>query len=378
MTVNADVLRRSWREWIDNDLDPTTPSWLQWLWTLVFAVVVALGFTLLGIAVGAGRNPGLWLDGGVWWRWYRVNFAVTLTIAVLIHLMFLAIIPLVGRARIRGFSDRGRAAFFIAIPLSGVIVGWPLGVWLVGQDVARWVRAMNAAEVVSSAVVAALASFVFFLVFSARAKQALAEKRAVEAQLRLLQAQMEPHFLFNTLAGVLTLIDVEPQRARQMLESFTDYLRATLANLRTDRSSVGRELELAEAYLRLLQLRMEDRLQFSIDADAASRDAALPPLLLQPLVENAIQHGLEPKIDGGRLRIEVRRQDGELLLTVSDDGLGPQAPKRRGPGNGIALDNIRQRLRALYGDAAWLAIEPLQPGTRATLRLPFSSTATQP
>ena len=380
MTLNANVLRRSWSEWISNDLDPTTPGWLQWLWTLVFALVVALGFTLIGMASGAGRNPGLWFDGGVWWRWYRVNFAVTLTIAVLIHLMFLVIIPLVGKARIRSFSDRGRAAFFTAIPLSGVVLGWPLGVWLVGQDAAKWIRTMNTGEFVSSAVLALLVSVVIFLVFNARAQQALAEKRAVESQLRLLQAQMEPHFLFNTLANVLTLIDIEPQRAKQMLESFTDYLRATLDGLRQAGGSAGGELDLAEAYLRLLQLRMEDRLRFDIDADAAARRAALPPLMLQPLVENAIHHGLEPKLEGGTLSVRARVQGNELQLTVEDDGLGPDAPPRHAAGkpggNGMALDNIRQRLQALYGDAASLTIEPLQPGTRATLRLPFSTCPT--
>jgi sensor histidine kinase YesM len=164
----------------------------------------------------------------------------------------------------------------------------------------------------------------------------------VEAQLRLLQAQMEPHFLFNTLANVLTLIEVEPQRARQMLESFTDYLRASLGKMRQDETSLGSELDLAEAYLRLLQLRMEDRLRFKIDVDADT------------------------------LAIRARTDAGVLQLTVSDDGLGPDAPRRRSTGNGIALDNLRQRLQALYGDAASLTIEPLQPGTRATLRLPLT------
>lgn len=373
MTLNANVLRLSWREWIGNDLDPTTPGWLQWLWTLVFALVVALGFTLVGIASGAGSNPGLWFDGGVWWRWYRVNFAVSLTISVLIHLMFLVIIPLVGKARIRSFSDRGRAAFFTAIPLSGVIMGWPLGVWLVGHDMAKWIRTMNAGEFASSAVLALLVSFVIFLVFNARAQQALAEKRAMESQLRLLQAQMEPHFLFNTLANVLTLIDAEPQLAKRMLESFTDYLRATLARLRQDEATLGAELDLADAYLRLLQLRMEDRLQFSIDADEQARRALLPPLMLQPLVENAIHHGLEPKLEGGRLSITARVTGQTLHVTVSDDGRGPDAAPRRSTGHGIALENIRQRLRTLYGDAASLTLEPQQPGMRATLHLPLVS-----
>jgi two-component sensor histidine kinase len=373
MKITADVLHRSWREWISSELDRSTPEWLQWLWTGVFALAIGLGFTVVGLAAHGGRNPGIWFDGGVWWRYFRVNFAVSLTISVLIHLMFLVIIPLVGTARIRRFSDRRRVAFFIAIPLVGVILGWPLGIWLVGQDVARWIRTMNAAEFVSSAVIAGLVSFVFFLVFSARAKQTLAEKRAIEAQLKLLQAQMEPHFLFNTLAGVQTLIDVEPERAKRMLESFTDYLRATLASLRTDQSTLGQELALAEAYLGLMQQRMEDRLAFTVDVDPGLRDAPMPALLLQPLVENAIHHGLEPKLEGGQVHIRARRDGDALLLDVQDDGLGPEATRRRSNGNGVALDNIRQRLAGRWGDDAALSLQPQQPGMRATLRFPLDT-----
>ena len=277
----------------------------------------------------------------------------------------------VSPARIRGFSNRARAVFFSAIPILGVLIGWPLGVALVSEAGTGWVR-IDPGSLVGSAVLGILISTVIYLIFNARAQQALAEKRAAEAQLRLLQAQMEPHFLFNTLANVLTLIDIEPARAKAMLETFTDYLRATLAKLRTGQGSVGSELELADAYLRLLQLRMEDRLRFSIDADVESRHAVLPPLMLQPLVENAIHHGLEPKLDGGSVAIQARLVDGALQLTVSDDGLGPDAPKRRSTGNGIALANIRERLQSLYGDAASLSIEALQPGTRATLRLPYT------
>jgi sensor histidine kinase YesM len=163
-----------------------------------------------------------------------------------------------------------------------------------------------------------------------------------------------------------------------MLESFTDYLRASLTHLRQAEASLNSELDLADAYLRLLQLRMEDRLQFAIEADPQARSALLPPLMLQPLVENAIHHGLEPKLDGGSLTIRAQVSEGVLQVMVSDDGLGPDAPKRRGTGNGIALDNLRQRLQALYGSDASLTIEPLQPGTRATLRLPFTDTAATP
>jgi sensor histidine kinase YesM len=156
-----------------------------------------------------------------------------------------------------------------------------------------------------------------------------------------------------------------------MLEAFVDYLRASLTALRHDASPLERELALAEAYLRLLGTRMEDRLRFSIEADEAARRAPVPPLLLQPLVENAIRHGLEPKVEGGTVAVQARVVDGRtLVLQVRDDGLGPDAATSATSGHGVALDNIRQRLRSRYGDEASLDLQPAHPGTCATLRLP--------
>jgi signal transduction histidine kinase len=369
MSANASLIARSLRSWMSRDGSREGPRWLLWLWTLLFCIGVALGFTLLGMAVNAGRGGHGWTMPGIWARFMGINLVVSCTIGFIIHGLFDLLIPWVGADRIRRFTPGQRGAFFTAIPLLGVSIGWPLAVWLVG-DAFGGPRTLGG--IAGSFAIALLVSFVIYLVFSAKAQQIEAEKRAVESQLRLLQAQMEPHFLFNTLANVLTLIDAEPQRAKRMLESFTDYLRATLAGLRQAEGSLGGELDLAEAYLQLLQLRMEDRLRYDIAADAPVRAAALPPLMLQPLVENAIHHGLEPKLEGGTLSIRASVQGGVLQVTVSDDGLGPDAPQRRRTGNGIALDNLRQRLQALYGDAASLTIEPLQPGTRATLRLPCS------
>jgi len=368
------TLRSSWRSWIGSDLDPAGPAWLQWLWTLLFAAGLAWVFTAIGIASSSGATPQAWLDGGLWWRWYRVNVTITLTISVLIHLMFATLIPLVGPARIRRFGNGQRALFFSGIPIVGVLIGWPLGVWLVSTAAIGWVR-LSAASLASSAAVGAAISFVIFLVFNARMQQALAEKRATEAQLRLLQAQIEPHFLFNTLANVVALIEHEPARARQMLGAFTDYLRASLTGLRRDTATLAEELALAEAYLRVQQSRMEERLRFVIEADARVRTAPLPPLLLQPLVENAVQHGLEPALDGGTVRVQARAEGGYLVIEVHDDGRGPHAPPRRPQGNGVALANIRERLAQRFGAAARLEIIAADPGTVARLYLPLETSA---
>jgi hypothetical protein len=369
------MLSRSLRSWLSRDGGIEGPHWMLWLWTLLFCGAVALGFTLLGMAMNTARGGIAWTKPGLWAHYMGVNLIISTTIGAITHLLFGTLIPWVGIDRIRRFSGGQRAAFFTAVPLLGVAVGWPLALWLVGE---AWGGPESLGAIVGSFAVALLISFVIYLIFSAKAQQIEAEKQALAAQLQLLQAQMEPHFLFNTLANVLTLIDAEPLRARLMLESFTDYLRASLTHLRQAEASLNSELDLADAYLRLLQLRMEDRLQFAIEADPQARSALLPPLMLQPLVENAIHHGLEPKLDGGSLTIRAQVSEGVLQVMVSDDGLGPDAPKRRGTGNGIALDNLRQRLQALYGSDASLTIEPLQPGTRATLRLPFTDTAATP
>ncbi|HSQ73545.1 MAG TPA: histidine kinase [Rubrivivax sp.] len=366
--------RSSWRSWIGSDLDRTGPAWMQWLWTLLFAAGLALVFSLIGLASDSDSWAGTWPDAGLWWRWYRVNLAITLTISVLIHLMFATLIPLVGPGRIRRFGNGQRALFFSGIPILGVLIGWPLGIWLVSEAAVGWVR-VNPAELASSAVVGAVFSFVVFLVFNAKQRQVVAEKRATEAQLRLLQAQIEPHFLFNTLANVQALIDHEPAKAKQMLTAFTDYLRAGLSGLRRDAGPLADELALAEAYLRVQQSRMEDRLHYVIEADEKVRAALLPPLLLQPLVENAVQHGLEPALAGGTVRVRARIDGDEIVIEVHDDGLGPEAPRRRPPGNGVALANIRERLAQRYGDAARLEIGAADPGTLARLRLPLQAPA---
>jgi sensor histidine kinase YesM len=163
-----------------------------------------------------------------------------------------------------------------------------------------------------------------------------------------------------------------------MLETFTDYLRATLTQMRTTHSTVGAELDLAETYLKLLQTRMEDRLSYTLEVDAGVRDLPLPSLTLQPLVENAIHHGLEPKVEGGTVKVRARRDGERLVIEVIDDGLGlngaPRRPRR--PGSGVALSNLRERLQSVYRvQTATLLLEPAAgpgTGTRVALTVPLA------
>ena len=206
-----------------------------------------------------------------------------------------------------------------------------------------------------------------------RLQRQAVQAQAAEAQLRLLQAQIEPHFLFNTLANIESLLDADPPRARAMLEAFSDHLRAGMGQLRVDETTLGAELEMAANYLRLLQIRMGARLRFAVDAGPQARAALLPPLLVQPLVENAIRHGLEPKVAGGEVRIVAEVEAGRLRIRVLDDGLGQDA-RQEGKGAGMALANIRARLRHRYGERASLVLgfSPAKAGgTSATIELPY-------
>jgi LytS/YehU family sensor histidine kinase len=201
----------------------------------------------------------------------------------------------------------------------------------------------------------------------AEAEQA---RRETDARLKLLQAQIEPHFLFNTLANVGSLIDSDPPRARILLDRLNDWLRVALVRARSEQATLGDELSLLENWLEILTERFGARLTWEIDADAATRALPFPPMLLQPLVENAVKHGIEPKVGGGTVNIATRLVDGLLRIVVSDNGASFQAePTKQGAGAG--LDNVRTRLAALYGDSGRLDLRTnAAGGVTATLELP--------
>ncbi len=201
---------------------------------------------------------------------------------------------------------------------------------------------------------------------------AAAGRLVAEARLRALQAQIEPHFLYNTLANVVSLIDVQPTKAKRMLERFIDYLRASLAASRAEHASVGSEFDLTGAYLDVLGVRMGERLRWRFELAPATSGLPLPPMLLQPLVENAIMHGIEPKLDGGEIVVRAGLADGKLCVEVADTGLGLRmAPPR--PGGGVGLSNLRERLQQLFGAGARLElIENPAGGVTSRLLLPMA------
>ena len=208
----------------------------------------------------------------------------------------------------------------------------------------------------------------------AEAERHLLSKQAIEAELKLMQAQVEPHFLFNTLASVQYLTETDPRQAGALLGHLIDYLRAALPQLRAHSTTLGREAELARAYLNILKMRIGARLTFAIDIPAELVSQPFPPNLLISLVENAIKHGIEPAADGGRVDVAARRDGDAVVVTVSDTGRGLQDAASPASGGGVGLSNVRERLAALYGSRGRFTLEPMAPrGARATLAVPFET-----
>jgi len=205
----------------------------------------------------------------------------------------------------------------------------------------------------------------------AEAQHNLLAKQAVEAELKMMQAQVEPHFLFNTLASVQYLTETDPKEASRLLGHLLAYLRAALPQLRTTTTTLGQEVALIEAYLNVFKTRMGPRLEFAIAVPETLRSHPFPPVLLISIVENAITHGLEPQAAGGTVRIEAMRAGDSLRVVVTDTGRGIGNGASRA-GHGVGLANVRERLAALYGERGHYTLEDAPPqGARSTIEIPY-------
>jgi sensor histidine kinase YesM len=202
-----------------------------------------------------------------------------------------------------------------------------------------------------------------------KADVATLEKRLAEAQMAALQAQIEPHFLFNTLALISQLIETDPPEAARVHAHLIEYLRSTLPQMRAGgKSTLGKQVELSRAYLGIMQARMKERLTVRFDVPVFLGSAPFPPMMLQTLIENAIKHGLEPKIEGGAIDVRAKVVGSTLHVDVCDDGAGIDLHAD----DGVGLANIRERLQLLYGSSAELVIEaPISGGACASIRIPY-------
>ncbi len=335
------------------------------MYVAVFNVLCAI---LITFVFGGGRNFG-------------PNLLVSMCIGTITWLL----IDL-ARFTLLGERDKFRWLFFVPVMavavVAGVFLGSKLAGWLMGVEtnIMRAIGGDRGRSALLFTVFATGAATVFFAgrdrLSQARAEAAVekaraeaVERQALQAQLQLLQAQIEPHMLFNTLANLQGLIALDPARAQAMLDQLIVYLRATLSAARAERTTLGQEFALLEAYLGLMSVRMGARLSFALELPDDLRNRELPPMLLQPLVENAIAHGVEPNLGGGHVLVAARAAGSGLELLVSDTGRGLDAGPGK-PGTGLGLANVRERLNALYGGLASLSLEAAPQGATARIHLP--------
>ena len=334
------------------------------------------------------------LDGRGFWRKLVYSLSIGVICTVIVDVTRIALAALTDTLRrARGLTAQdgtGFTGWAGAIPgsLLAMVLGPPAGLWLGDQFTGYTSPSLlsfgpNARVTLVITVIATTITVVVIGTFerlsAARAQAEAAQRQAAENQLRLLQSQLEPHMLFNTLANLRVLIALDPQRAQAMLDRLIGFLRATLTASRQDHHALAAEFRHTDDYLALMAVRMGPRLAVNLQLPDELAALPLPPLLLQPLVENAIKHGLEPKVAGGRLDVSARREGRQLVLQVRDTGVGlgaAAALAAAGPagGTGFGLEQVRSRLATLYGRRAALTLAPAvdaEGGALATITLPL-------
>lgn len=340
------------------------------VFTLIWNTLLGTSFWLISVAFSS-RNATFHML--VW------NLVMANMIGYTIHALFMIGSGLAIERRARAAGGAVMTLYYAGISTAGVLIGFTLASLVLDQPLQRLVTSPRWMGIVafSCLVISAILAAIFFArERSARAEAALerersraerVEREAALANLRALQAQIEPHFLFNTLANVASLIDANPALAKRTVESFNRFLRGALAATRSDTTTLGDEARLIAAFLDVLQVRMGSRLRYAVDIPEALASVAIAPMLLQPVVENAIKHGLEPKVEGGEVRMTAREEAGVVTIEIVDTGVG-FAPTTRG---GVGLSNIRGRLKLLYGEGSGLEVaDNPGGGTIVRVRLP--------
>ncbi len=319
-------------------------------------------------------------------------YAVPLAYSLCIGFFIWAVIDL-GRHLFPSAAETGWPTGWAGLLLvaGGIVAGYFLGNeladlacrsfgWYAGAP-----RLDHIAQLRNSVLITALAGVVGSFYFYAANKSAYLERKmaearhmALESRLKLLETQLEPHMLFNTLANLRVLIASDPPRAQQMLDHVIAYLRATLAASRSSSHALQAEFDRLRDYLELMTVRMGPRLRHQLDLPEPLASQPVPTLLLQALVENAVKHGIEPKVQGGSITVRARLEGGEVVIEVGDTGVGLAA--QAAPG-GFGLAQVRERLSSAYGASASLSIQSNpqdSAGVTATVRFPASSGGASP
>jgi sensor histidine kinase YesM len=360
---------------------PSSPL-LDILYTLIWNSAISVLLTILSFVFNRSGTD-------IWQFWWPC-FVISNSIGFLIHFCIVVTSRLT-----HGWPDRARglprAAYMLTLITLCILFGISLGMALLGNS--RPFRFLQDGAAIGRMLPFAIlaATFIFAVIASAekriRAEAESARQRELiaanavllaQAQLRALQAQIEPHFLYNTLANVVSLIEQHPATARHMLERLIDFLRANLAASRAEMATLGSEAELARAYLDLMKMRMGTRLGYRIGIADSLRHVPLAPMLLQPLIENAICHGLEPKIEGGEICLSAEKNADMLVIQISDTGIGigiaANGVVSQKTGGGVGMSNLRARLQSLYGGKARLQLlENTPSGVIAKICLPMDS-----
>lgn len=370
------VLRQWW------SIEPNRPGH-AWQYYVATAFYNAVTGTILSLFFALGNSRATFLDV------FLQTMLISQCIGFSVHIGFDTFHRLTTPEWRAGLPKAVLSALHLVIPVIGVLAGYAIAFALDGKNFFEMAMRFPRSGM-WSLLVGLGVSLVWYVIMDGQTRRLRADaqearsrelavqlqKQASDAELRALQAQIEPHFLFNTLANVQALIDYEPAKAKQMLESFIEYLRTTLAASRRSEATLGDEVTMLERYLQLMQVRMGKRLATTWDIDPALRAHPFAPLLLQPLVENAIKYGLEPKIEGGTISIRAREDQGRVTIEVQDDGVGlgarSSARKPRKPdapaGTGTGIQNVRARLQATLGENATLLIANNTLGCCATLQ----------
>ena len=344
----------------------------NFIYTLIFNLMFAVAFTLIGVLTSSE------------WTLDRVirNFGNNLIISMIIGFSFWAVLEGIAPVT-RWINNKSFAVVTIFYALLGTVIVnasfFVLSMLPGYAGIRVWM--FSPQQLMISMLISLIISLVIAAMWTKRAAEidaqiSLAEERqraeaaeraALQANLRALQAQIEPHFLFNTLANVTSLIHSQPSQAKLMLENFINYLRVSLAATRESETDLAQEFELMARYLAILKIRMGERLNVDISLPPELAHTKLPPMLIQPLIENAIKHGVEPKLEGGTISLHAHRIGDALNIEIIDTGMGFQNTTS----GGIGLSNVRERLAQLFGSYGSLNIEDHQPcGTRITLTLP--------
>ncbi len=333
---------------------------LDFLYIVIISILIAVFLTITGIS-----KP------------FMISFIMSLSFGVsmasIIHLLFWIFNP-----------KREKAMPMALILIAGVVGGMVIGLQI-GPFILRHIFSVAPTQSKSiplQAIVFALAfggtvTYFFYsrarlkvsreIIHQERIKRLSSEKEALEANLRLLQAQVEPHFLFNTLSNVLSLIDTDPAKGKSMLVDLIHYMRTSLSRTLPEATTLDQELNMIQAYLNIQKIRMGERLRFMIKLPEAVRKHPFPPMLLQPLVENALKHGLEPKMDGGEIMIKAMEEDDLIRVEVADTGLGFASFEK----TGVGIGNVRERIKLLYGEKGRFILQENRPnGVRAIIEVP--------